>query len=478
MQASAGNTHGSSVVFDTQPFLIFFPLFFVLYHALRHHLRTQNLLIVIGSFIFYGWWNVRFLALLATTAGADYLAGLLLDEKRNLPTRTRKLVLATSLTINLGLLAVFKYYDFFIGSANAALHSLGLEGFHLLKIVLPVGISFYTFQSISYAVDVYRKDADAEYNPITYFAFVCFFPHMVAGPIQRPRHLLSQLNRKRELTASLAAQAAWLLIYGYFLKVFVANGTSTLTDAAFAVDQRSGWTTLLGTLAFAVQIYSDFLGYSLIARGTGLALGVEFIWNFNQPYVATSLRDFWRRWHISLSSWLRDYLYIPLGGSHGGLFRTQCNLILTMVLGGLWHGAGWNYVLWGFWHGAVQAGEKLARERVPALRPPPALAWVLTMSAVLFGWLLFRCRSMAMIVGMLGSFSDMHWLPVHTHVARNLIILTTPLLCIEVWQRRRNDLLVPLRLHPLSFGLLCGLMLAITVVLFERLRNVFIYFQF
>ena len=466
------------MVFDTQPFLIFFPIFFVLYHALRHHLRAQNLLIVIGSFIFYGWWDVRFLALLATTAGVDYFAGLLLDDRRNLPPRTRKSILAVSLTINLGLLAVFKYYDFFIGSANVALRSLGLESFDLLKVVLPVGISFYTFQSISYAVDVYRRQADAEHNPITYFAFVCFFPHMVAGPIQRPRHLLGQLNRKRELTAPLAAQAAWLLIYGYFLKVFVANGTSTLTDAAFVVDQRSGWATVLGTLAFAVQIYGDFLGYSLIARGAGLALGVEFIWNFNQPYVATSLRDFWRRWHISLSTWLRDYLYIPLGGSRGGLARTQCNLMVTMVLGGLWHGAGWNYVLWGALHGAAQAVEKFFRERVPALRPPRPVAWLLSMTVVLFGWLLFRCRSMAMVMAMLRSLANMRWLPAHTHVARSLVILAAPLVCIEVWQWRRQDLLAPLRLRPISFGLLCGLMLAVTVVLFERLHNVFIYFQF
>lgn len=466
------------MVFDATPFLIFFLLFFVIYHACGEHLRLQNLLIVAGSFFFYGWWDVRFLSLLVTTAGVDYLAGLLLDPRRSLEIRKRKLVLAGSVTVNLGILALFKYYDFFADSLNATLHSLGLGGLGLLRVVLPVGISFYTFQSIAYVVDVYRGQAEPEFNPITYFAFVSFFPHMVAGPIQRPRHLLGQLNRTRRLTPALAAQASWLLIYGYFLKVFVANGTSVLADAAFTADQKSGWTTVLGTLAFGIQIYGDFLGYSLIARGAGLALGIEFIWNFNQPYVATSLRDFWRRWHISLSTWLRDYLYIPLGGSRGGLARTQCNLLTTMTLGGLWHGASWNFVLWGLLHGGALAIERLVADRFPRLNLPQPLAWFATMCVVFTGWLLFRCRSIAMILSMASSFSSLAWLPKHTHVAESLLVLAAPLIVVELWQWWRADLLAPLRLRPFAFGLLGGTLLAITVVMFERLQNVFIYFQF
>jgi alginate O-acetyltransferase complex protein AlgI len=280
------------------------------------------------------------------------------------------------------------------------------------------------------------------------------------------------------LTLARAREAAWLLIYGYFLKTFVANGTAIMADAAFVVDQKSGWMTVLGTVAFAIQIYADFWAYSMIARGAGLALGIEFIWNFDQPYSATSMREFWRRWHISLSTWLRDYLYIPLGGSRGGRLATQRNLILTMVLGGLWHGAAWNFVLWGLLHGVALAIERVVGDALGPRRVPRPLAWLATMTVVLSGWLLFRCRSWKMIEGMVRAFKHMEWVPAHAHVLRTLVALTAPLVAIELWQLRRRDLLAPLRLHPIAFGFVGGAMVALTVVMWDRLHNAFIYFQF
>jgi alginate O-acetyltransferase complex protein AlgI len=227
-----------------------------------------------------------------------------------------------------------------------------------------------------------------------------------------------------------------------------------------------------------VQIYVDFWAYSMIARGAGLALGIEFIWNFNQPYAATSMRDFWRRWHISLSTWLRDYVYIPLGGNRGGPRRAERNLVLTMVLGGLWHGAAWNFVLWGLWHGLALAVERNLRERLGPRRVPAAPAWLGVVAIVCVGWLLFRCRSFAMIAGMLGALGNMVWTPAHTHVLRTLVVLTAPLVGIELWQLHKRDLLAPLALRPVVSAVIGGAMLAVTIVMWGRLHNAFIYFQF
>jgi D-alanyl-lipoteichoic acid acyltransferase DltB (MBOAT superfamily) len=333
---------------------------------------------------------------------------------------------------------------------------------------------------MSYTIDVYRHELEPERNPVTYFAFVSFFPHMVAGPIQRARHLLGQLNRPRTLDLERTREGIWLLVYGYFLKEMVANPAATFADAAFWAGQPSGWTTLLGTLAFAIQIYCDFCGYSLIARGSGRLLGIEFIWNFNQPYFATSPRDFWRRWHISLSSWLRDYLYVPLGGNRKGRARTYFNLMLTMGLGGLWHGAAWNFVLWGLLHGAALAGERAYEDVLGPRRPrlPAAVGWIGTMAVVLVGWFLFRCHSWEMIRGMTASLAHLNWTADHSRELASLAIIAAPVVAIELWQYAKQDLLTPLTLRPLAFAALGGVLLLFTAVMFERLHYAFIYFQF
>ena len=467
------------MVFNSKTFLLFFSLFFVVYHLFARRFRVQNLLILGASLIFYGWWDWRFLGLLLTSAGIDYVAGILLEDATR--PAYRKRVLAVSMAANLGILFVFKYFDFFATSFATALAQLGVHVHPvLLGIALPVGISFYTFQSMSYTIDIYRGDARAERNAITYFAFVSFFPHMVAGPIQRAHHLLRQLNVPRVLKPEHVREAVWLIAWGYFLKTVISDNAAPFADAAFKVDQTSGWSTVLGTIAFGIQIYCDFNAYSLIARGTGRLLGIEFIWNFHLPYLSTSIQEFWRRWHISLSTWLRDYLYIPLGGNRLGTLRTYVNLILTMFLGGLWHGAAWNFVLWGLLHGVALAIERYYRAvRGNRWRElPDFVGWCGTMGVVFVGWFLFRSRSWAMVSGMTHSLTQLHWESGHTQTLTSLLALSAPVAAVELWQEWKDDLLAALALGPVRFAALTGTLLALVIAMFDRVIYEFIYFQF
>jgi alginate O-acetyltransferase complex protein AlgI len=464
------------VVFDSITFFIFFAIFLVAYYACSRWFRLQNVVLLIGSYIFYGWWDWRFLGLMTLSSGVDYVAGLLLA--RDGSTRSRKLVLIASLGTNLTILFAFKYFGFFADSLHTTLTALGIDvALPVLRVVLPVGISFYTFQSMAYTVDVYRRDTAAERDPVVFFTFISFFPQLVAGPIERAEHLLQQVRRPRRLTAGQVREAVWLLAWGFFLKEAVADAAAPFADVAFHAQQDSGWTTILGTIAFALQIYCDFCAYSVIARGTAKLLGIELMWNFRHPYFATSVADFWHRWHISLSTWLRDYLYIPLGGSRRGERRTYVNLMAVMLLGGLWHGAAWNFVLWGAWHGAALVTERAAR-RTFAWRPPAAITWPVTMVVVLVGWLMFRSTSMEMLLGMLGALDNLRWDSRHSWMAISLLWLAAPVMLIELWQYRRDDLLVAMRLGTWRFAMLTAVLTTSAVVMFDRFRYAFIYFQF
>jgi alginate O-acetyltransferase complex protein AlgI len=465
------------MVFDSFTFLVFFALFIGPYHLLWRWWRAQNLVLLAASSVFYGWWDWRFLGLMFGTSFVDYVSGRMLgsltDERR------RKWVLGASVGLNLAVLFLFKYFNFFADSLVSALRSVGVEA-HApsLRIILPVGISFYTFQSISYAVDCYRGLIKPERNLISYFTFVCCFPHLVAGPIQRASHLLAQLNQPRVVTEQHAREAVWLLSWGFFLKQVISNSAASFVGMAFHEDARSGWTTILGTLAFAIQIYCDFNAYSLIARGTGRLIGLEFTWNFNQPYFATSPQDFWRRWHISLSNWLRDYLYIPLGGSRGGEAATYRNLMLTMLLGGLWHGAAWTFVLWGALHGAALCAHRLLLTLRKQRELPDAIGWAATMAVVLVGWFLFRCQSFAMVRAMVASLGNLGWTAQHGRVAWSLLAIAAPVAAVEIWQYRARDLAVPSRMREPVFALVTGALVVLTAGMFNRMTYEFIYFQF
>lgn len=466
------------MTFDSRVFLIFFALFFPMYYLLARHLRCQNLLILTGSFLFYGWWDWRYLCLMIFSTGVDYVAGL--GMMRSTHVNWRRLWLWSSLGCNLTILFTFKYFDFFSASLSTGLAALGWEiSAWRLGFLLPVGVSFYTFQSMAYTIDVYRGEIAAEKDPTVFFAFITFFPQLVAGPIERARDLLPQFCTSRVLTAERCREAVWYLVWGYFCKEVIADPVALIVDASWARAGVSGGSVVVGTLGFGLQIYADFLAYSTIARGLAGLLGFRLRSNFNHPYFAPDIREFWHRWHMTLSTWLRDYVYIPLGGNRRGYARTQVNLMATMLLGGLWHGAAWNFVIWGGLHGAALVLQRLWHDRRPLRRPlPAAVNWALTMLVVFAGWFLFRCRGKGMLWAGLQSLLHPTWSARETSALIGLAVLTLPLLLLEVWQVRWRDDAAPLRLRPCWYGALSGAMAAMAFAMFERFQYAFIYFQF
>ena len=461
------------MLFNSGIFLQFFAAFLLLYWLLRDNLRARNILIVIASYLFYGWWDYRFLALLAFSSVLDYFVGL--GIARQTDPHRRKLWLACSVVANLTILGFFKYFDFFILSFAAVMKELNIHlSPHTLGIILPVGISFYTFQAMSYTIDVYRKEIPPTRDLINFLAFVSFFPQLVAGPIERASHLLPQFDRTLSITRPMLEEGIWLILWGMFKKVFIADNLDPLVSMAYGSGSYSAAAVALATIAFAFQIYCDFSGYSDIARGTARVLGFDIMLNFNLPYAAGSIREFWRRWHISLSTWLRDYLYISLGGSREGKARTYANLWITMVLGGLWHGAAWNFVLWGMWHAVGLMLNRAFGDRIRR----SFFSWFATICFVLYGWLLFRAHSMEEIIAMtraLTNFSAPAWV---TSYILNLAVFTLPLIMVELWQFKSRNLLVPLTVRPWLRAALQGALLLGIILYWERNQTPFIYFQF
>ncbi len=387
--------------FCTQKFFLFFLLIFALYWTLRWR-RIRVVLLLAASFYFYASWNKRLALLICVSTFLDYL--LALGIELSTVNWRRKLLLCISLFANLGLLCYFKYANFFLLSLNEALKAGGMSAsFHTLKVLLPVGISFYTFEAINYMVDVYRRRIRAERNLGDFMLFILFFPHLIAGPIVRARDFLPQIKRPKRWS--------WARMYlgtGYFLmglvkKLAIADRMAEFVDPVFAEPTLfRGSAIVFATIAYAVQIYCDFSGYTDMAIGTAHMLGYKLARNFNMPYLAVNISDFWHRWHISLSSWLRDYLFIPLGGSRGTRWQTARNLLITMTLGGLWHGAAWTFVFWGVLHGALLVAHRAFRD-VIAKRPRleqvlesvagTVLRRLLTFTCVAFGWVFFRAAT-------------------------------------------------------------------------------------
>jgi len=487
------------MLFNSGVFLQFFAAFVLLYWLARNSLTLRNWLILVASYLFYAWWSpdraeaistnallgalwhCRFLALLIATSLLDFSVALGLDRLST--PRPRKWLLSASIASNLGVLGFFKYHDFFAQSFSELFSSIGsLIQTRTLGLILPVGISFYTFQSMSYTIDVYRRELTATRNLVNFLAFVSFFPQLVAGPIQRARHLLPQIEQTRVITRPMLEEGAWLILWGMFKKVVLADNFAPLAEMAFDNSNFTAATVILGTLAFGLQIYCDFSGYSDIARGTARVLGFDILQNFNLPYSAANLREFWQRWHISLSTWLRDYLYIPLGGNRLGKARTYLNLGITMLLGGLWHGAAWNFVLWGLWHGAGLAVQRspIFNSQFPILNSQcrRILGWLATMTFIFYGWLLFRAKSFTQIADMtraLTDFSAPVWIG---SFALNLIVFATPLALMELWQIRSRNLLAALLLPAWARITLQGALLVTIVLFWQKKGSAFIYFQF
>jgi alginate O-acetyltransferase complex protein AlgI len=525
------------MLFNSSVFALFFAAFFPLYLLCRRHVAARNLLLIVASYIFYGWWDPRFLILVAISTAVDYVAalgaagkpvrsvdllksaaflglvtvvslafaqedrwlvapvlggmlviGILIAVIKRLGEQARpKYWLLLSLTTNLGILAFFKYFNFFVGSAAALFSSLGFDP-HAprFSIILPVGLSFYTFQAISRTIDSYQRKYEPQYSIINYAAFHAFFPQLVAGPIERAGRLMPQFETVRPLEGRLLVTGALLFAWGLYQKIVIADNIGPIADAVFGAPQgQSAGATLVGVLAFAIQIYCDFCGYSNMARGLARILGFDLMVNFNLPYFARTPSEFWQRWHISLSQWLRDYVYISLGGNRGGQWKMYRNLMITMLLGGLWHGASWTFVAWGGFHGAIQVIYRalgidalMARTRFFTLRgfAIQGGAWLSTMCLVCIGWILFRARTFEDAVTV---FTNLFATTGYADAQFSTLLgYTAPLAVVEIYQRSSGRLEF-LTAGPFLVRYTVSVVLVLTLLAFSAHgSHEFIYFDF
>ncbi|HEV7354305.1 MAG TPA: MBOAT family protein [Brevundimonas sp.] len=466
------------MLFPTLEFGLFFLAVFVVAWSLERENGRRKLFLLLASWVFYAQWDWRFVALLIFSAVLNWGVAALLSRE-HMP--RKKLLVGLGVAANLLLLGVFKYYGFFVEEAGALLARLGWErDLPLLEIVLPVGISFFTFQGISYVVDVWRGKTPPARSLLDVMLLMSFFPHLVAGPIVRASDLLPQFDRVPRLTRAMATHGLLLIAWGLFKKTVIASelAVNLVDPVFFDPSAHSAWDIAAATYAYAVQIYCDFSAYSDMAIGTAALLGYSFPRNFDQPYRANSLQSFWRRWHISLSSWLRDYLYVPLGGGRGGLWSSSRNVMITMLLGGLWHGAAWTFVAWGALHGAVQVIERVWRHFLEGKASVPHwLGVILTFHVVCLGWILFRAESFPLAMEMLAGLARPG--PVEVLTPFLLTLIVGGLAMHWLPPRAVEGLAVRLQAAPsLTLGVLVGL--AIFLVEAVRPEGVapFIYFQF
>jgi alginate O-acetyltransferase complex protein AlgI len=481
------------MLFCSQQFLLFFAAVFALYWATPWH-RIRVWLLLAASFYFYACWNRWLAGLIAASTALDYLIARGMDRSQSPP--WRRALLLVSLVANLGLLCYFKYANFFLQSLTRALHAAGSErSLPLLQVILPVGISFYTFEAINYTVDVYRRKVPAERSLANFMLFITFFPHLVAGPIVRARDFLPQIRRPKHWDWLRLQTGAGLFILGLFKKLAIADRMALFADPVFGNPWGYGTAaTWVAVLAYAVQIYCDFSGYTDMAIGCAHLLGYKLAKNFDMPYLSANVAEFWRRWHISLSSWLRDYLFIPLGGSRPATDCPQCarrltarNLMVTMVLGGLWHGAAWTFVAWGFLHGALLVAHRVFRDWCEGrplldrlLRTPPgwALRVAATFLSVCLCWVFFRAPGFRAALAVLGRLLKPHAgldapLPLASFAGLLLLVLACHAAAASgLWRRLAVRLPGPVLGAGYALGASAALLLAAPA------GQAFIYFQF
>jgi alginate O-acetyltransferase complex protein AlgI len=546
------------MIFNSIEFLIFFCITYLLYRLLPF--RWQNRMLLVASYIFYGWWDRRFLFLIILSTSFDFATGLMIakgkltNDQRIYPSVAvvlaavvfitlnweavtlqfhpfnlsiqwqqilpyqlpgwrifigslvavilmnvlyprltilnenirPKICLTLSLLANLSLLGFFKYFNFFIGSISSMMQSWGIQpDFVYLQVILPVGISFYTFQSMSYTIDVYRKELEPTVHFFDFALLISFFPQLVAGPIERATNLLPQLTKPRHLKFEQSTRGLFLILLGLFKKIAIADSVAKSVNAIYNTQGSVFWLDIvLATILFTAQIYCDFAGYTDIARGVAKLLGIELMVNFNLPYFSKTASEFWQRWHISLSSWLRDYLYIPLGGNRKGDFRTYQNLMITMILGGLWHGAAWNFVFWGLYQGTLlciyRFLEKKSFLKNSSQFLQSILATLVFFILTCYGWLLFRANSLEQVATFtkilltdFGNFS----LSMPKPSLSGLIGL--PLLIIyEVIEYQFKDVHFYLRFRPFVRGAFYAILMTIILMGVSNAPEQFIYFQF
>lgn len=475
------------VTFNSLTFLIFIAIFSALYPFTAG--RSRLWLILVASCIFYGWWDWRFLLLIGFSTTLDYWLGWFLGHTDD--PRRRRLLLCTSLVANLGVLAFFKYFGFFVNSFVALADSISWHvSPPLLHIILPVGISFYTFQSMSYTIDVYQRIMPSERSFVRYACFVTFFPQLVAGPIVRADYLLPQLHRDHPLRWESFLSGVQLILWGYVLKSVVADSLAPVVDNHFAAPALStSLGMLIAVIFYAFQIYGDFAGYSLIAIGIAEIFGYDLGRNFDRPYFAQSFSEFWQRWHISLSTWLRDYLYIPLGGNRGGAWRTYRNLIITMLLGGLWHGANWTFVIWGALHGLYLVLQRLSGVMFPRLTaffsrselPFQVLRIACVFSLTCLAWVFFRAQTLndaLVVLQRIFVFDGLGFsaVPFKFEVVKGLALVSALVTCEALsfhFQARPF-----FARHPRLMGLANACVMWLIALFGTFTGNSFIYFQF
>ena len=466
------------MIFNSVPFLIFFTIVFVTYWLIpKEKFKWQNLLLLVASYVFYGWWDWRFLSLIAFSTLLDYVVGLQIYNS----VLRKKFFLIISLISNLGLLCVFKYFNFFIDSWVGLWALFGYDmPIGTLNIILPVGISFYTFQTMSYSIDIYRSELKPSKSFIEFATFVCFFPQLVAGPIERASNLLPQLSRPRKITLNRFKDGVFQILIGFFRKVVVADAIGSIIDGIYnAPDIHNSSSIVMAILLYSFQIYFDFSGYSDIAIGTAKLLGFDFKRNFNLPYFSVSITEFWRRWHISLSTWLRDYLYIPLGGNKKGIKIQYRNLFITMLLGGLWHGSSWNFVIWGAIHGVLLSAEKRF-QLIPSKYHFFKNIFVFALVSVV--WIFFRTLTLDDSMLIFTKLINGPYLPPYIGDVSKLITMFYGLmiaLFFDVYLFRKDISLESFggRLSTLSFIFILTFVLLNIILFFSSASN-FIYFQF
>ena len=509
-----------NMLFNSIQFAIFLPIVFLLYWFVfdrfisksEHQLRLQNAFVVVASYVFYGWWDWRFLLLIAFTSFCSWGSGMLMQRVENQQIglnltgggklleinrlqRRKKLITTANIVLNLLILAIFKYYDFFV-TEFAQLFHISTDGL-LLKVILPVGISFYTFQALSYSIDVYRGKIEPTKDIIAFFAFISFFPQLVAGPIERATNLLPQFLKKRVFNYDTAVDGMRQILWGLFKKIVVADNCAVYVDQVFSTyTEQSGSTLLLAAIFFTFQIYGDFSGYSDIAIGTAKLFGIRLMRNFNVPYFSRDIAEFWRRWHISLTTWFRDYVYIPLGGSRVSKAKVVRNTFVIFLLSGFWHGANWTFIAWGAYHAILflpliltgknrKYTNQVAEGKIlPTLKEAGQM--LLTFFLAVIGWIIFRAESIGVaweyVCGIMSSsLLSLPWLNTRDYYIL-LIIHIAIMLIIEWMQRNKNhglDGIEEIRFFKKKIvRLFVVAIFLLYVLVFRGSTADFIYFQF
>ena len=476
------------MLFNSIEFLLFLPTIFILYwFVFNKNLKYQNSLILASSYVFYGWWDHRFLSLIFLSTIVDYVIGLSISNQSS--KKKQKLLLWGSVLFNLSVLGFFKYYNFFVDSWVELFSSVGYEikSVWTLNIILPVGISFYTFQTMSYTIDIYRKKLEPTKDFISFASFVSFFPQLVAGPIERASNLLPQILKKREFQHDQVIQGLKLILWGLFKKVVIADSLAPIVDDIFSNYQDFGGGTLwLGAIYFSFQIYCDFSGYSDIAIGTSKLFGFELMSNFKFPYFSRNIGEFWRRWHISLSTWFRDYLYIPLGGSQEGKWKSIRNIFIIFLVSGFWHGANWTFIFWGLFHSILflptfmfNKNRNYTSSIIAANTLLPSLKEFISVGTtfllVTIGWVFFRSESIGDSFSYLTSMISN--INIVTHLSPKISFYILVLVLVD-WTQRFDERNLFVTFPKLIFKIFVIICVFLILINFKKESQQFIYFDF